>query len=93
MLKSDKIGLGGDGGSKKHKKRRTSFMYVPLTYILSKGQKNSKANYIDLIHPKNEEIMLPSFHRILSIVQKLMSVSLNFIVNTIVIQYCVYHEI
>ena len=30
MLKWDKIGLGGDGGSKKYKKRRTSFMYVPL---------------------------------------------------------------
>ena len=25
--------IGGDGGSKNHKKRRTSFMYVPLEYI------------------------------------------------------------
>ena len=33
MLKSDKIGLGGDGGSKIVKNRRTSFMYVPLNKI------------------------------------------------------------
>ena len=28
-LKTDKIGFWGDGGSKKLKKRQTSFMYVP----------------------------------------------------------------
>ena len=41
MLKWDKIGLGGDGGSKKYKKRRTSFMYVPLSEPLI-GTNNMK---------------------------------------------------